>query len=252
MHCHRNYCVIVDRNRDDVTKSIGFRGRDFQCIVAVVACCRRVVGARWWPAFDPPRAKKDCQLQCGAPSLPKRPWTSEDEQKLLALHACGLSWLLIARELQRSEASVIGRYATKLKKRKIVRKPVLRLPFQDPLLLRAEAAIADCRKLKNRLLESRWKAVALESQLQYLVARVTEQGCGAAVMVALTHAAGHVRSTAEPHSEYLQADSHNPATVLANHASVPAQTIGGDRPSHQIGVRRGAASVVRRQRAAQR
>lgn len=38
-----------------------------------------------------------------------RAWTSEEEQMLLALRAAGLSWLLAAQRLGRSEAALHGR-----------------------------------------------------------------------------------------------------------------------------------------------
>jgi DNA-binding NarL/FixJ family response regulator len=44
----------------------------------------------------------------------QRPWTPEDEEKLLELRASGLTWRTIAQRLLRSEASVLGR-AAKLK-----------------------------------------------------------------------------------------------------------------------------------------
>jgi hypothetical protein len=46
--------------------------------------------------------------------MSQRPWTLEDEEKLVELRATGLTWRAIGQRLLRSEASVLGR-AAKLK-----------------------------------------------------------------------------------------------------------------------------------------
>jgi hypothetical protein len=106
--------------------------------------------------------------------MPQRRWTSEEEQRLLDCRARGLSWLQVARSLHRSEASVMGHYLTKLKKRKIIGRPILRLPHQNELLHRADIAIADHARLKNQLLESRWQAAIIESRLHDVRRRLGE------------------------------------------------------------------------------
>ncbi|NEV01694.1 SANT/Myb domain-containing protein [Bradyrhizobium uaiense] len=67
--------------------------------------------------------------------MPK-PWTAEEEQRLLELRNSGLIWIRVAGILGRTEASVVGHYLKHLKKRprKIICEPELRLPSQDPLL----------------------------------------------------------------------------------------------------------------------
>lgn len=52
----------------------------------------------------------------------RRPWTSEDEERILTLRASGMTWRVVAYKLGRSEASVLGRYLKKLKKEKSVPK----------------------------------------------------------------------------------------------------------------------------------
>lgn len=48
-----------------------------------------------------------------------RPWTPEDEQRVVTLRASGMKWIVIASRLGRTEASVVGRYLKKLRKEKI-------------------------------------------------------------------------------------------------------------------------------------
>ncbi|MGY4225009.1 hypothetical protein ACVMIH_002370 [Bradyrhizobium sp. USDA 4503] len=51
--------------------------------------------------------------------MPKpKPWTAEEERRLLELRRGGLKWIRIAAELDRSEASVVGRYLKHLKNRR--------------------------------------------------------------------------------------------------------------------------------------
>jgi hypothetical protein len=107
--------------------------------------------------------------------MPLRRWTSEEEHRLLAFRARGLTWLGVARSLRRSEASVVCHYLTRLKNRKITRKPILRLPYRDALLRRADAVIADSVRLRNQLLEHRWQAAINESRLHNACRRLREQ-----------------------------------------------------------------------------
>jgi hypothetical protein len=41
-------------------------------------------------------------------------WTPEDEQRVVALRASGMKWIVIASRLGRTEASVVGCYLKKL------------------------------------------------------------------------------------------------------------------------------------------
>ena len=101
--------------------------------------------------------------------MPNRPWSRQDERKLLQLRAAQMPWRYIAFQLKRSEASVVGRYRNKLKDQQtvaIARKPKLRLPPQDLLSRRTAQAMAENKRLRAELIESRWKAAVLESELR--------------------------------------------------------------------------------------
>jgi Myb-like DNA-binding domain len=63
-----------------------------------------------------------------AMKMPRR-WTPEEDRKLLALRATGVKWSVVARNLGRTEPSVIGRVVVSRKrKREGFRASLRRLP----------------------------------------------------------------------------------------------------------------------------
>lgn len=110
--------------------------------------------------------------------MPKA-WTAEDERRLLELRKKGLTGIRVAGILGRTEASVVGRYLKHLtnpkRPRKIICKPRLRLPSQDPLIRLAAAVLARNMQLRVELIDRRWRAVVLESRLQTLCDGVVKE-----------------------------------------------------------------------------
>lgn len=60
----------------------------------------------------------DKLTRLAAAQVMHRPWTPEDEQRILDLRAKGLTWRVVAYKLGRTESSVVGHYLKHVKKEK--------------------------------------------------------------------------------------------------------------------------------------